>query len=74
VRQLADRLVAAVAGGDRVLGALLVVDDDVHGDARAARPTDDGRRRPVPHEVAPRAGDVGVDERRKLAHSGAPYP
>ena len=51
VRDLGEALVAAVAGGLRVLGALLVVDDEVDGHLGLVRPHDLRLVPPVADEV-----------------------
>src|SRR5207245_402787 len=62
VVELALALVARIAGRLRVLGALLVVDDEVDRHLGAVRPDDLGRALAVPDEVALRARHVPVAE------------
>ena len=47
-----ERLRGGVAVQDVVLAALLVVDDELHRDARLVRPVGEGRRAPVADHVA----------------------
>src|SRR6185295_7984187 len=73
-RQLVEDVVLAVAHGERLLRALLVVDDDLHGDLRATREVDPRRMLAVPHDLARRPVDRLVVPREELLVHRHPCP
>src|SRR5262249_51392386 len=62
IGDLRQALVSLVASRDRILGALLVIDDEVDGHAGALRPDDLRETATVAHEVPARARDVKIDQ------------
>ena len=72
-RDLVQDVVLAVAHREGLLGALLVVDDDLHRDLRVALPADARRVLAVAHELARAALDAGqvVVAEELLVHRAA---